>query len=56
LRIYSDKGLAFASVFDGRTPQTLALETADRRFYRAEVVDLSCGVRVSIGNPVWLDA
>lgn len=56
LRVYSDRGLAFASVFDGRTPQTLALGTADRRFYRAEVADLACGVRVSIGNPVWLDA
>ena len=55
LRVYSDRGLAFASLFDGRQPQTLALETKDRRFYRAEVLDLTAGVRVAIGNPIWLD-
>ncbi|MBQ9543900.1 MAG: hypothetical protein IJV00_02090 [Clostridia bacterium] len=56
LRVYTDKGLAFSSLFDGKKPQTLAFETKDRRFYRAEVLDASAGVRVAIGNPVWLDA
>lgn len=56
LRVYTDRGLAFSSLFDAKQPQTLALETKDRRFYRAEVLDSKAGVRVAIGNPVWLDA
>ena len=55
LRIYSDKGLVYASMFDGKHPQALALKVQNRRFYRAEVYDLTHGYRVGIGNPVWLD-
>ena len=55
LRIYSDKGLVYASIFDGKHPQALALKVQNRRFYRAEVFDLTHGYRVGVGNPVWLN-
>ncbi len=55
LRIYSDEGLVYASMFDGKHPQSIALKTKKRRFYRAEVFDLTHGYRVGVGNPVWLD-
>ena len=55
LRVYSDRGLAFSAIFKGKRPQTVALETKARKFYRAEVVELAFGARVAIGNPVWLD-
>lgn len=55
LRVHSDKGLVYASMFDGKQPQALALKTKKRRFYRAEVFDLTRGCLVAIGNPVWLD-
>ncbi len=55
LRIFSDKGLAFAGAFDGTLPQSVALKTKKRRFYRAEIFDLTHGYPVAIGNPIWLD-
>ena len=55
LRVYSDRGLCYASVFDGSEPQELSLAVQDRRFYRAEVFDLTHGYRVAVGNPIWLD-
>ncbi len=54
LRVYTDQGLAYASIFNGKQPQALALELQDRKFYRAEVFDLTHGYRVGIGNPIWL--
>ncbi len=56
LRVYTDKGLAYASMFNGREPQQLSLAVQKRAFYRAEVVDLTHGgFRVAVGNPIWLD-
>ncbi len=55
LRIYTDRGLAYASMYSGKMPQALALEVKQRAFYRAEVFDLTHGYRVAIGNPIWLD-
>ncbi len=55
LRIYSDEGLVYRSMFDGKHPQALALKTKKRRFYRAEIFDLTHDYRVGVGNPVWLD-
>ncbi len=54
LRVYTDKGLAYASMFDG-SEQALALEVQKRRYYRAEVVDLTGEYRVAVSNPIWLD-
>ncbi len=55
LRILTDKGLAYASLFSGKEPQAISLEVQKRRFYRAEVFDLTHGYRVAVGNPIWLD-
>ena len=56
LRVYTDQGLAYASTFNGEEPQALALEVQKRRYYRAEVFDLTHGYRVAVSNPIWLDA
>ena len=55
LRIYTDEGLAYASMFSGKEPQALSLEVQKRRYYRAEVFDLTHRCRVAVGNPIWLD-
>ncbi len=56
LRVYTDKGLAYASMFNGKEPQYLSLAVEPRVFYRAEVVDLTHGgFRIAVGNPIWLD-
>ncbi len=55
LRVYSDEGLCYASRFNGKYPQQLALKLKKRRFYRAEVVDVTHSYRIGIGNPIWLD-
>ncbi len=54
LRVYTDQGLAYAAMFNGKLPQALALEVQDRKFYRAEVFDLTHGYRIGVGNPIWL--
>ena len=51
----TDKGLAYASQFDGKEEQALTLAVQDRAYYRAEVIDLTHGYRVAVGNPIGLD-
>ncbi len=55
LRIITDRGLAYASTYNGKLPQAISLAVAQRAFYRAEVYDLTHGYRIAIGNPIWLD-
>jgi len=55
LKVYTDRGLAYASEFDGKQPQTLVLPVLDRKYYRVEVTNESDGHFVSISNPIWLD-
>ena len=55
LRVYSDKGLVYASRFDGKAPQYLAIKAQKRGFYRVEVLDLVSHTRIAAGNPIWLD-
>ena len=55
LRIYTDKGLCYASTFNGKKCQKLAIKVQKRRYYRAEVFDITHGYRVAIGNPIWLE-
>ncbi|MBQ8642789.1 MAG: hypothetical protein IJ480_11305 [Clostridia bacterium] len=31
----------------------LSLDTENCRFYRAEVWDVTCGLRIAVGNPIW---
>ncbi len=54
LRVYTDQGLAYKSTFNGKCPQALALQVQNRKFYRAEVYDLTHNYRIAIGNPIWL--
>ena len=55
LRVYSDKGLVYSSLFDGKEPQYLAIKAQKRAFYRVEVLDLVAHRRIAAGNPIWLD-
>ena len=55
VRVYSDKGLVYKSVYNGKAPQRLALECKKRAYYRAEVFDKTHGYRIAVGNPIWLD-
>jgi hypothetical protein len=54
-RVYTDKGLAYSSIYNGKQPQTITLEVQKRMYYRAEVFDLTHGYRVAVSNPIWLD-
>ena len=56
LRILTDEGLAYSSLFDATEPQALSMEVQKRRFYRAEIYDLTNKYYVAISNPIWLDA
>lgn len=56
LRIYTEKGLVYSSMYNGKETQEITLEVQKRAFYRAEVFDLTHGYRVAVGNPIWLDA
>lgn len=55
LRVYSDKGLVYSSLFDGKESQYLAIKAQKRAFYRVEVLDLVAHTRIAAGNPIWLD-
>ena len=55
LKVYTDKGLAYALEFDGRTPVSLALAVQKRSFYRCEVWNESDSLPVAFSNPIWLD-
>ena len=55
LRIYSDEGLVYNSIYNGVNTQKIALKVKNRKFYRAEMFDITHGYRVAVGNPIWLD-
>ena len=55
LKVYTEKGLAYAVEFDGTKPVTLTLPVQQRLFYRCEVVNESDGLPVAYSNPIWLD-
>ena len=55
VRVFSDKGLVYASAYNGILPQALALKVKDRAFYRVEIFDLNGGFVISHSNPIWLD-
>ncbi len=55
LRVLTDKGVAYASMFNGKELQELSLEVQKRMYYRVEILDLTHGYRVCVSNPIWLD-
>lgn len=55
LKVYTERGLAYASEFSGKQPQHLSIPVKDRKYYRVEVTNESDGSIVSVSNPIWLD-
>lgn len=55
LRIYTEKGLVYKGLYNGKQTQRVALKCKKRAYYRAEVFDITHGYRVAVGNPIWLD-
>ena len=55
LQVWTDEGLAYSSMFNGKHPQAVSLEVQKRRFYRVVVWDLTRRYRVCVSNPIWLD-
>lgn len=55
LKVFTDRGLAYASEFDGTQPQVLVLPVEKRAYYRVEVTNESDGAYVAVSNPIWLD-
>ena len=53
LKIYTDRGLAWAKEFDGSDRQ-VALPIKKRKFYRVEIYNESDDHVVALGNPIWL--
>ncbi len=55
LKVYTDKGLAYAQEFDGTSAATLVLPVQKRSYYRCEVHNESDKLPVAFSNPIWLD-
>ncbi|MBQ8214191.1 MAG: hypothetical protein IJZ80_09295 [Clostridia bacterium] len=55
LRIFTDKGIAYYSEFNGKCPQEVQLEVQKRGFYRADIYDMTHDCVVALTNPIWLD-
>jgi len=54
LKVFTDKGLAYAREFDG-SPQRLVLPVEKRLYYRAEITNESDNCLMALSNPIWLD-
>jgi len=54
-KVYTDKGLAYYSEFNGKHPQKLALKVQPRKYYRVEITNESDGFTIAVSNPIWLD-
>ncbi len=55
LRVYTDRGLAYAREFTCDQVQTLALPIQKRQYYRVEITNESDNCLVALSNPIWLD-
>jgi hypothetical protein len=55
VRVITDKGIAYESIYNGKLPQKLSLKVQKRMFYRVEIFDTVRGYVVSHTNPIWLD-
>lgn len=55
LKVYTDKGLAYAREFDCLEKQELALAVENRMYYRVEITNESDGCLVALSNPIWLE-
>jgi len=55
LKVYTDKGLAYAREFACHQPQELALPVQSRMYYRVEITNESDGCLVALSNPIWME-
>lgn len=55
LRVFTDKGLAYVSEFNGKEAQELQLKVQKRAFYRADVYDMTHECVIAVGNPIWIN-
>jgi len=55
LRVYTDRGLAYAREFTCDQVQTLALPVQQRQYYRVEITNESDNCLMALSNPIWLD-
>lgn len=55
LKVFTDRGVAYVSEFQGAAPQKLAFPVQKRAFYRLEITNETDEHLVSLSNPIWLD-
>ena len=55
LKVYTDRGLAYAREFDCMDVQQLVLPVEKRMYYRVEITNESDGCLVALSNPIWLE-
>ena len=55
LQVWTDEGLAYASLFNGKEAQEISLEVQKRKYYRVVIEDITHKYRVAVSNPIWLD-
>lgn len=53
LDILNDAGVVFSQPISCDKPAFAAIDTQDCAFYRAEVFDVTRGLRIAVGNPIW---
>ena len=54
IELYDDLGIIFSTEIDPTETTYFAMDVdTNRKFYRAVVVDLTDGVRIAVGNPIW---
>jgi hypothetical protein len=51
--ILDDCGVVYSEEIECTEPAYFAFDVSDRKFYRAEVFDLTRNLRIAIGNPIW---
>ncbi|MBQ3222008.1 MAG: hypothetical protein IJB41_00200 [Clostridia bacterium] len=55
LDLLNENGLVLSRSLRCTQANWLAIDAQDCAFYRAEVVDLTRGLRIAVGNPIWND-
>lgn len=53
VRLLSDEGEVFCKEITCTAPAYFSIPVEDKKFYRAEVYDLTRGRWIAIGNPIW---
>ena len=55
VKVISDQGVAYATMFDGKETLRIALKAKQRKFYRVEILDLDTLCVFGLSNPIWLE-